>query len=142
MILFVYYLHLFIVFIHLLFLLSKIFFTSTNYKIDNVYIISVGLIILSWIIFKECPLSLLEKKHIDPHYKNGTCKLFFPFLRYFFGTFELFAANIIKTIVYINLIILSKNNTMIQFVFTSVYILSFFVPNLNQNYCQNLRNQN
>lgn len=137
---FLYYLHLSIVSIHVLFLISKLFFTTSIF-LDNVYIVWIGLLGLSWIIFKECPITLLEKKHFDPNYKNGTCKLFFPFLRHFFGRYEHLAANIIKTILFINFLILSKKNPLIISILISMYLSSFLITEYKEEYCLSLRNQ-
>jgi hypothetical protein len=75
--------HFFITVFNSLYILIRQFIIKSG-KYDWVYFTSVGLNLLSWILYPggECLVSDFEKKEIDPKYKSGTHPHLHPYLSF------------------------------------------------------------
>jgi uncharacterized membrane protein YjfL (UPF0719 family) len=53
------------------------------FKSENImnilYVLYLGTVNLSWYIFKECPITAMEKKILDNKYKNGEMSVYEPY---------------------------------------------------------------
>ena len=105
-----------------LFISFYIFIFRTN-TYDNIYILYVFLIVLSWLLLKnECILSYIEKKLLDDTYKLGDSPYIHPYQTYYPKILQ----KILRFLKFLNLIvILYRNTENIYIILMTIFIFIF-----------------
>ena len=94
-------------FINELFISFYIFIFRTN-KYDNIYVLYIFLIVLSWLFLKnECIISYIEKKLLDNTYKLGNLPYIHPYQTYYPKNLQ----TILRFFKFLNFVVILFRNT-------------------------------